>query len=433
MGLQIVDLTNLPATNLTVTKWTPKIGTDTLKTIHALHIANGKAYLYGGNFSGCTVADVNTSPMAPIYLGSYNAGGYIHDGQVRGDTMYAAHILAGTVEIVNMSNPAAGVSLASFQTPNVFPHNTWLSKDSKTCFATDEVNGSFLSAFDVSNLGNISETDRIQSNPGDSSIVHNTYIVNKGGTDFAVTSWYKDGITITDASHPSNLIQVGNFDTSPDSGKGYGGCWGVYPFLPSGTLVLSDIDSGLYVLSANYVRGCYLEGVISDCSGANPIANATVQIQSPGSNANSATDVTDILGKYGVGVLSPGTYTVTVSKTGFTTQTFTCTVTTGNTTIKNVQICPTGASEIISEHKSTLVYPNPFFTSTEIKILDVNNIKMEELQLKFFDVVGAEIQPSVIRNTNSFSVHAGDLSPGMYFYKMLNGDRIISEGKLMVE
>ncbi|MBI4931321.1 MAG: choice-of-anchor B family protein [Bacteroidetes bacterium] len=253
MGLQIIDLTNLPATNLLTATWTPTINTVQLKTIHALHIDNGKLYLYGSNVGGqgAIIADVSTTPMAPVYLGSYDAGGYIHDGYVRNDTMYASHVYAGTVEIVNLTNPASGIPLASFSTPDNFTHNTWLSTDGKTCFTTDEVNNSFLAAFDISNFSNITLLDKIQSNPGSGSIVHNTYIVNKFGIDYAVTSWYKDGLTIVDASNPSNLIQVGNYDTSPSmSGGGYGGCWGVYPFLPSGIIVASDIELGLFVLNS---------------------------------------------------------------------------------------------------------------------------------------------------------------------------------------
>lgn len=255
MGLQIVELTNLPSTNLATTTWNPVINaTDTLKTIHTLHIDDGKLYLYGyGWQKGVLVADISSSPMNPVLLGTYDAGGYIHDGYVKNDTLYAAHIFGGTVEIVDLSNISSPVTLASFNTPNNFPHNTWLSSDGKTLFTTDEVPGSFLAAYNISNFGNIFETDRIQSNPGDSSIVHNTHIINKNGIDYAVTSWYKDGVVIVDVSDPYNLVIVGSYDTSPMSGPGFGGCWGVYPYLPSGIILASDIEEGLFVLNPTYV------------------------------------------------------------------------------------------------------------------------------------------------------------------------------------
>ncbi|MBI4931319.1 MAG: choice-of-anchor B family protein [Bacteroidetes bacterium] len=344
IGLQIVDLTNLPATPLPVATWAPTISSTVLKTIHALHIdeAKGKIYLFGSNIAnqGALIADIQTTPMAPIYLGKYD-NRYIHDGYIRNDTMYACHIYEGDCEVVNVANPAAGVSIGDFATPNNFAHNAWLSADSKTCFTTDEVNDSYLAAFDVSALGNITELDRIQSNPGSNSVVHNTHIINVGGNDFAVTSWYKDGFTIVDAGRPDNLVQVGNYDTAPTaSGSGMSNDWGVYPFFPSGTIVASDMANGLFVCSPTYVRASYLEGVVTDCITGNLLSGALVQIVNPPAySVNSSSDITDGQGKYGVGVVTAGTYTVTVSKQAYISQTFTVSVTSGNVTALNVQLC----------------------------------------------------------------------------------------------
>jgi hypothetical protein len=54
---------------------------------------------------------------------------------------------------------------------------------------------------------------------------------------------------VFDISDPSNPIQVCNYDTySPSSYNSYKGAWGVYPYLPSGNIIVSDMQSGLYVL-----------------------------------------------------------------------------------------------------------------------------------------------------------------------------------------
>jgi choice-of-anchor B domain-containing protein len=361
-GLQIVNLTNLPATNLQSVTWTPTISSTQLKTIHALHIDNGKVYLYGTNVGnkGAIIADITTNPMAPVYLGKYD-NRYIHDGYVRNDTLYACHIYDGDCEIVNCANPAAGVSIGDFQTPNNFAHNSWLSANSKICFTTDEVDNSYLASFDVSNLNNISELDRIQSNPGSQSVVHNTHVVQKNGVDYCVTSWYKDGFTIVDASHPSNLVQVGNYDTAPAaSGGGMENDWGVGPFLPSGTIVASDMANGLFVLTPTYVRACFLEGTIMNCSTGNPLAGAQIKLLNPPpQNVNSATDITDALGKYGVGVVTPGTYTVVVSKQAYVSQSFTVAVTAGNTTVLNVNLCPQSSPFAYSGHVYDAMNANP--------------------------------------------------------------------------
>ena len=73
-------------------------------------------------------------------------------------------------------------------------------------FQSIGITNSFLTSYDVSDPSNINELDKIQSNAGSGSIVHNTHIINVNGNDFAVTSWYRDGSTITDVSRPHNMI-----------------------------------------------------------------------------------------------------------------------------------------------------------------------------------------------------------------------------------
>ena len=59
---------------------------------------------------------------------------------------------------------------------------------------------------------------------------------------------------IFDVSNPAQLREIGNFDTflAPAANTaGTDGAWGVYPFLPSGTVLISDISNGLFVLKDN--------------------------------------------------------------------------------------------------------------------------------------------------------------------------------------
>ncbi len=341
-GLQIVDLNPLPTapTMANVVNWTPTIMSTTMTTIHALHAEAGRLYLYGSDVGngGVIVADVSTTPMAPVYLGNYNAS-YVHDGYVRNNKCYAGHIYDGWFSIMDVSNPASiPTSFPTQSTPGNFTHNTWLaSGNDDTIYTTDEVGGSYLTSYDISNPGNIQELDRIQSqNPGSGSIVHNTHILNVNGNDYAVTSWYKDGIVITDCGRPNNLVNVGWYDTyTQGAGGGFAGCWGVNPFLPSGTIVVSDINNGLFVLSPTYIRACYLEGLITDFSTSAPINNATVTITTP-----NITDNSDATGFYGTGYATAGTYSVTYSKAGYISQTVSVTLTNGVVTIQNIQLVP---------------------------------------------------------------------------------------------
>ena len=65
-------------------------------------------------------------------------------------------------------------------------------------------------------------------------------------------------------SRPNNLVEVGNFDTYFPASTGFSGAWGVYPFLPSGNILIGDINSGLFILGPTYKRASYLEGIVKD-------------------------------------------------------------------------------------------------------------------------------------------------------------------------
>ncbi len=316
-GLQIVDLSNLPNTNLQSHFYTGDGAiAGQLSSIHALHIDTtaGFVYLWGSNIGqgGAVILDINADPYNPTYVAQFQQLGYIHDGYVDNDTMYAAHIYTGFFSVVDMTNKNAPVILAQQTTPTAFTHNTWLSDDRNYIFTTDENTNSFLTAYDVSNLNNIQEKDRLQCTPGSGSIVHNTHILH----NWAVTSWYKDGINIVDVTRPHNMIEVGRYDTYAGSGNGFEGTWGVYPFLASGTIVVSNIDEGLFVLSPTYVRACYLEGTVTDSTCGNVLTGVTVNISTV-----NVTDVTNALGEFATGTHLPGTYTVTFSKPGYNTVT----------------------------------------------------------------------------------------------------------------
>ncbi|MFN5460426.1 MAG: choice-of-anchor B family protein [Bacteroidota bacterium] len=345
-GLQIVDLSNLPSSNLTYHSYTGDGSINgQLGTIHALHIDTTKkfVYLFGTNLfnGGAVVLDINTDPYNPTYAGKYenNSHAYVHDGYVDNDTLYAGHIYAGVFSVVNMTNKTNPVVLAEQQTPTAFTHNTWLSNDRKYVFTTDENSNSFLTSYDVSNLSNIIEKDKIRATPGSGSVVHNTHILN----NWAITSWYRDGVTIVDVTRPHNLVEVGRYDTYSGSGNGFDGAWGVYPFLPSGTMVVSNIDEGLFVLSPTYVRACYLEGNVVDSACGTPLTNVTITISSV-----NVTDSTSPSGDYATGTAYPGTYNVTFSKPGYTSKTITgVSFAPGIVTNLNVQLFSPGAINLI--------------------------------------------------------------------------------------
>lgn len=350
-GLQIIDLANLslPTPDVVVKSFTgPDGNLVSINKIHSLHIDVAKGYLYafGGNstvnengtnipVSGAIVLDIKTDPWNPHYVGKYSLN-YIHDGFVINDILYGAHVSVGYFSIIDFTNKSAPMVVNTQTTPTAYTHNTWLSDDGKTIFTTDENAGSYIGAYDISNPLNIKLLDKIRSPSGVNAIVHNTHVLN----DYLVTSWYTEGVTIVDAHRPQNLVQVGQYDTYNGTIADFRGAWGVYPYLPSGNLIVSNYTSGdgLFVLTPQYVRACYLEGRVTDQATGLALSGVTVKINSTDMDkqANS-----NNLGNYYTGQVTAGTFSVTYSKTGYMTKTVTGTVlTNGVVTTQNVELTP---------------------------------------------------------------------------------------------
>jgi hypothetical protein len=344
----------------------------------------------------------------------------VHDGYVQNDTAYFCHIYQpGFVSIVNLADKSNPVEIAPhIATPNTFPHNTWLTADHKTLLTTDEVSNSYQTAYDISDLNTPTEISRFQTGPGSGSIVHNVHVVPG---DFAVTSWYTRGVIISDESRPHNPVEVGHYDTYPaGNGNGFNGDWGVYPFLPSGNLVVSDINNGLFVLGPTYVHACWLEGIVTDSITGLAIYNASVVLMS----SPTVTRTSNITGNYYSGLLTAGTYSVVASKTGYVTKTITgVTLTNGLLTPLDIQLVPVNASvgEIPSSAEQLVAEGNPFHGSTFVSYSltdDLRNHSTNELVVS--DILGNVVERYAL-SSSSGKISVGEkLSAGVYFLSLMN-------------
>ncbi len=329
-GLFIVDLSGLPDTALPATaNYTGT--TYPFGSAHNLFIdENGVAYVIGSDYGngGAIMLDVDTDPMNPMELGVFDTY-YLHDAMARGDTLWGGAISNGFFVAADVSNKNAPTVLATQNTPSNFTHNCWISDDGNYLYTTDEKKNAYIAAYDVSDIANITEVDRIRSNPGSGVIVHNTHFMN----DYIITSYYRDGVTVHDVTYPDNMIEVANYDTYAGSGDGFNGAWGVYPWLPSGNVIVSNIEDGLSVHGITYMRGCYLEGDVTDLFTSNPIPNATVSILS-----NSITASTDLTGGYKSGLATANTYLVKFTAPGYIADTLPAVLSNGAITVLDAQL-----------------------------------------------------------------------------------------------
>ncbi len=254
-SLQIWDLQYLPDSVHKVYD-SPAIS----QSAHTVFIDNGKLYLVSNVRNGVNQAldvfSLTANPELPTYLGSLQSTFFndMHAVFVKNDTAYCSSGWPGMVvyNVANINNPVLISSLTSYPGKG-YNHSTWLNRGSKKMIMTDEVPAGLpVKLYDVSDPQNPVYKSSFTSNP--LATPHNTFIV---GENYAVLSFYHDGVQVFDISNPTNVTRIGYYDTYPDNPtdySGYQGCWGVYPFLPSGRIIASDITYGLFVLSAPYAN-----------------------------------------------------------------------------------------------------------------------------------------------------------------------------------
>lgn len=420
-GLLIVDLNYLPD-SIAWVRWT---GDSILLTAHTLFIdENGILYLFGYNDTarsipyderGALICDLNPDPKAPVVLGSYNTD-YVHDGFVRGDTLWASQISRGNFAVIDVSDKANPLLLATQETPSRFTHNAWLSDDGQYLFTTDERPYAFIASYDVSDLDNIRELDRWQAEPGSGLIPHNTQFLNQ----FLINSYYKYGINILDATLPDNLVETGFYDTSPfTNSDGFNGCWGVYPYFPSGTIVASDMEAGLFVMTPTYKRACYMEGLVTDLTTGNPVADVRVEIM-----ATNIVKNTRLNGTYKTGVADSGRYDIRFFKFGCLPQIIASVLLEpGNITTLNVAVnCTTFTSGIEAEPSSVIfsAHPTVFEKNSNIHY-DISAIQpYRQTTLKVFDATGKILMSQPLHELSGMIEINAVKHPGVYIVRLEN-------------
>ena len=138
------------------------------------------------------------------------------------------------------------------------------------------------------------------------------------------------------------MVEVGHYDAYSGGGDGMDGSWGAYPYLPSGLVLSTEINSGpngegqLLVLDPEYERAAFLEGLVKDSLTGNPISNATIRILS----YNIISSSTNLSGNYFMGIDNANTYDVEYSKDGYFTDTIEVTLVNGEIKFQSIALLP---------------------------------------------------------------------------------------------
>jgi len=243
--LQIIDLSNLP-NSVTIIYNTDSL----ISTTHNIFIdtLNKKLYTTSGK-----VFDIS-DPINPSFL--FHMGFFYHDLYVENDTGYF-NCFSNGLQIYEMTtnSPQYLGSLTSYPDQGT-NHSGW-KKDSIYLMA-DENGGLSLKVIDVSDLNNLQVIALFNSGVLPSPAVPHNLIIQD---NFVYVSYYCDGLQVFDISNPNNPIKAGYYDTYPSIYcSGFKGNWGVDPLLPSGIILVSDVQSGLFVLEFDYSPQSICEG-----------------------------------------------------------------------------------------------------------------------------------------------------------------------------
>jgi choice-of-anchor B domain-containing protein len=214
-----------------------------------------------GQFRSYSLAN----PAAPAFVRRVAAAGYMHDAaSLRiSDQRTAQCANAGAPcevlvdfneervefwDVTDASNPSL-LSQANRYTNSGYVHSGWWSEDRQYVYAHDELDErnsglfSTLRIFSIADLNNPALVG-IWTGPT-AAIDHNGFV---RGNRYYMSN-YTRGLTILDLSNPTAPVESGFFDTyGANNNTVFAGAWGAYPFFHSGTVAVSDINSGMYLL-----------------------------------------------------------------------------------------------------------------------------------------------------------------------------------------
>ena len=282
-GMQVFDLTQLLSVSNPPVNFSETTHYNKVASAHNIVINEDSGYAYivgaaGKNScnGGLHMVDIS-NPTSPSSAGCFSADGYTHDAQCviysGPDTAHQGKEICfnsnedtiTVVDVTNKSNPTQ-MSRIGYLGAN-YTHQGWLTEDQAYFILDDELDevndqhNTYTYVWDVSDLDNpVLIGTSVANTP---NIDHNQYV--KG--NYTYQAGYRAGLRILDISevldgtYPNGaggsiLPEVAYFDIYPaDNAAEFNAAWSNYPYYPSGVVVVSGIEQGLYVLQPNLSGG----------------------------------------------------------------------------------------------------------------------------------------------------------------------------------
>ncbi|RNC88470.1 MAG: choice-of-anchor B family protein [Winogradskyella sp.] len=266
-GMQVFDLTRLRNVTNPPETFTADTVYNGVGSCHNIVINESEAiaYLVGcssTNGGGPIFVDIS-NPMNPTFIADFIGVGYSHDAQVvtynGPDSDYTGQeIYVGSNEnevvVLDVTDKLNVTIISRFSYPQLgYTHQGWFTEDQRYFILGDETDEQGFGfntktlIFDFSDLDNPALFSTYFGPTA--AIDHNGYVL---GNDYFLSN-YRAGMRIIDISNINNssnpMTETHFLDTFPSSdGAAFNGVWSVYPYFPSGNIVIGDIESGLFVV-----------------------------------------------------------------------------------------------------------------------------------------------------------------------------------------
>jgi len=243
---------------------------------HNVHIdSDGYLYIVGADEYDIWIFSLD-NPSNPELVGIWTQE-YCHDIEVYNNKLYCAAIYSGNFYIVDVQDKANPFTIASHFTgiDGISTHDVAVTEDENYLFTGDENLGGHIKVWDISDYDNINLVDEYQTPNGTEHTSHNLYV--RPNTNYLIISYYADGTRILDISDPENLQEIAYYDMSDVEGL-YVSNWGVYAYLPSGNIISSDIEQGLFVLELGGVSILHDDILDVDIEEEGPYVNFTAEV-----------------------------------------------------------------------------------------------------------------------------------------------------------
>jgi len=238
---------------------------------HNIEINEASGYAYAVGTDRCNEGLFMISlrnPKSPTFAGCFGDDGYTHDVHcviykgpdsfyVGKEICFACNEDEVTIVDVTFKNSPRKLSSTGYSGRR-YTHQGWLTEDHEYFVFGDEADEIESRVQTKTYIMDVTDLNRPRIkgsyiNPKTRAIDHNQYI--RGKHSFQAN--YDAGLRIMDVSSvgTGRMKEVGYFDV--EIGKNaaeFRGAWSVYPFFPSGTVVVSSTNQGLYVLRPDVLK-----------------------------------------------------------------------------------------------------------------------------------------------------------------------------------